>query len=118
MAKDLENMARRTISPPADICEDNGSVILRLEMPGIGKDDIDIRIENDELFIRGLRKNEVSEGTYVIRERSHADYMRKYTLDETIDREKIDAVMKNGVLMLTLHTKEAAKPKKIEIKVK
>lgn len=108
---------RRQIAPAADICEDKGRVVLRLEMPGVEKNDLSIRIENDELIIKAERREEPVEGVYLIRERRRADYEKRYTLDDTIDRNKVDAVMKNGVLLLTLHIRESSKPKKIDIKM-
>jgi len=118
MAKEVETRSRRAVAPAADICEEAGSVVLRLEMPGVGKDDLEIRIENDEMIIQGRRKDVEEKGAYLVRERDPADYLKRYTLDETIDREKVEAVMKNGILMLTLHLKESSKPRKIEIKAK
>ncbi|MFQ3619443.1 MAG: Hsp20/alpha crystallin family protein [Spirochaetales bacterium] len=116
MAKELENKTRRVISPVADICEAGGKVILRLEMPGVSKDNLEVKIENDELIIEGKRDPADTKGRYIIRERRIADFARRYTLDDTIDREKVEAVIKNGILHLTLHLKEASKPKKIEVK--
>ena len=109
---------RKALVPAADVCQDGDKVMLRLEMPGVSKDDIDLHIENDTLFVRGTRKEAAPKGEYAVRERRIGDYYKQYTLDETIDRDRIDAVMRAGVLNLTLHVKEAAKPKKIDIKVK
>jgi HSP20 family protein len=118
MTKELERKNRAVTAPLADICEDTGKVMLRLEMPGVSKEMIDVRIENDELIIQGKREEPEAGEKYLIRERRNADYLRRYTLDDTIDREKVDASVKNGILNLTLHLKEASKPKKIEIKTK
>ena len=118
MAKELEGKNRRVMSPVADICEAGGKVILRLEMPGVSKENLNVKIENDELIIEGKRESTDSKGRFIIRERRNADFARRYTLDDTIDRDKVEAVMKNGVLHLTLHLKESSKPKKIEVKTK
>jgi HSP20 family protein len=118
MAKELENKTPRVLSPVADICEAGGKVILRLEMPGVSKDNLEVKIENDELIIEGKREVPETKGKYLLQERRNADFVRRYTLDDTIDREKVEAVMKNGVLHLTLHMKETSKPKRIEVKTK
>ncbi len=117
MADATKTEPRRRIAPAADICEDKGKVVLRLEMPGVEKNDLSIRIENDELLITAERREEAADGVYLIRERRRADYEKRYTLDDTIDRNRVDAVMKNGVLLLTLHIRESSKPKKIDIRM-
>jgi HSP20 family protein len=89
-------------------------VLLSLEMPGVEKQDIELHIENNVLSILGRRSPEAA-GRYLLRERADGDFHAVYTLDETIDQEKIDAVLENGVLTLTLHIKEAVKPRKIQI---
>jgi HSP20 family protein len=116
MSEATRTETRRVIAPAADICEESGQVVLRLEMPGVEKNDLSISIENDELIITAARRDEDVKGTFLIRERRRADYEKRYTLDDTIDRNKVDAVMKNGVLHLTLHIKESSKPRRIEIK--
>jgi len=115
---DANYEARRTIVPAADICQEGDKVQLRLEMPGVSKDDIEIKIEDDNLSVSGRRPAEQSNGRYAVRERLVGDYYKRYTLDETIDRNRIDALMRGGVLTVTLHVKEAAKPRKIEIKTR
>ena len=106
---------RILIRPASNICEEDGSVVLRLEMPGVGKDGIDINIEGDTLTVVGTRNEQVS-GSYLVRERRHGDYHATYTIDERVDRDKVDASMDRGVLTLTLHLKEEVKPRKIAIK--
>lgn len=109
-----ENAVARTVRPASCIRQEEGKVILTVEMPGISKDQVDVRVENDTLTIRGEREAEQSEN-YVVRERRVAPYERTYTLDDSIDRNNIDAHMEYGVLTLTLNLKEQVKPKKIEI---
>ena len=107
---------RRAVRPLSNICqEEDGKVVLRVEMPGVSKDQVDVQMENDTLTIRGER--DVTEGSnYLVRERRVAPFERIYTLDESIDRENIDAHMEHGVLTLTLHMREQVQPRKIEIK--
>lgn len=106
----------RRIRSACTICEDDGKIVMRLEMPGVSKDNLDINIENNQLTIFGKRNTPETEGTYVVRERRDGDFYQVYTLDETVDRNKVEASMENGILYLTLHLKEAEKPKKIEVK--
>ena len=113
---DLET--RRTIRPVCNIWEENGAVTLRLEMPGVPKENIDLRVENDHLIVRGNRPQPEENVNYVVRERLWGDFSQSYTLDETIDRERIEAKMEHGVLTVTLHVKEAVKPRKIEVKAR
>ncbi len=115
-SKELE--ARRTVRPVGNIWEEDGTVMLRLEMPGVSKNDIDLRVENDQLIVRGTRQVEDENKSYVIRERARGDFAQTYTLDDTIDRERIEAKMERGILTMTLHLKDAVKPRKIEVKAR
>jgi HSP20 family protein len=104
------------VSPLSEIVEQDGKILVKVEMPGVTKDDVDIKLDNDQLVISGTRQDTVDEGEYLLRERACADYEKVFTIDETIDREKVDASMENGVLTLTLQIKEEVKPKKIQVK--
>ena len=98
------------------ICESQDTVVLRMEMPGVEQKDLDIRIENNELHVSALRSGDDPGGIYLVRERLTGEFFRVFTLDDTIDRDKVDARLENGVLHVTLHLKEAEKPRKIEVK--
>jgi HSP20 family protein len=111
-----QEQERKLIRSRCNICEDDGKILLRLEMPGVKKENLDVNIENNQLKILGKREAAEEEGTYIIKERREGDFYQVYTLDETVDKNKVDATMENGVLLLTLYLKEAEKPKKIEIK--
>lgn len=106
----------RSIQPACTISEDEGEVRVRVEMPGVDKEGIEVSIEKNELVIRGKNEPVSVEGTYLIKERQTGDYYKRFIIDETIDRDKIRAVMNDGVLELTLFIKETAKPRKIDIK--
>ena len=111
-----EMETRNSVRPVGNMCwEAYGSVMLRLDMPGVDKEHVDIRIEDDQLIVHGSRSAESEDRTYVLRERRRGDFHQVFTLDQTIDREKIDASMDKGVLTLTLHLQEAVKPRKIEV---
>jgi HSP20 family protein len=105
----------RTVLPACNICEEDGAMVLRLEMPGVAKNGIEVNIDGDTLTVQGHREPPV-EGSYIVRERRIGDYRAAYTLDERIDRDRIDARMERGVLTLTLHLKDEVKPRKIAVK--
>ncbi len=108
---------RRCINPLSEIREEDGKVLLRIEMPGVTKDNLNIELNNDELHIVATRSDKIEdEGEYLLRERPCADYEKVFTIDDTIDREKVEATMENGILYLTLYIKESVKPRKIEVK--
>lgn len=108
---------RRTVRPIGNIYEEQDKVVLRLEMPGVAKDGLDININGDTLTIYGRRRSYAEDVTYVVRERHDADYRATYTLDQRVDREKIEAKMENGILTVHLHLREEVKPRKIDVKV-
>jgi HSP20 family protein len=107
---------RRQIRPLYSIVENRGEVILTIEMPGVKKDDLSISIENSELRVAGKRSENDPNGRYLVRERRQGDFVNSFTLDDTIDQNKVDASLDNGLLTVKLHVKEEVKPKRIEIK--
>jgi HSP20 family protein len=115
MNKSVEQQRRRVI-PASSIREEEGKVVLVLEMPGIGKGEVSIRVENDELQIFAKRDPAGHEGKYLLKERTLADYYSSYTLDETIDRDRIEAETSLGLLTITMHLTEASKPRQITVK--
>jgi len=112
----VQNTTRRTIRPIGNICEDKDSVVLRLEMPGVSKDGIDVNIDGDTLTVQGQRNPYAEDVRYVIHERANANFRAAYTLDQRVDRNKVEAKMENGVLTVKLHLKDEVKPRKIEVK--
>ena len=109
--------ARRMVrSACCDIFNGEDQVILRLEMPGVTKKDLDVKVDNDLLIISGKKELANVDGKYLIREIKSGDYHQEFTLDDTIDRQNIDASIKNGVVTIVLSLKESEKPKKIQVK--
>ena len=107
----------RMIRPSCLVCEEESGVItLKLEMPGVPKEGLELDVDGNELRITGRRPAETGEGTYLIRERPEGTFQQAYTLDETIDKGKIGASLTGGVLTITLERKEAENPRKIAIK--
>ncbi|WP_321992469.1 Hsp20/alpha crystallin family protein [Marispirochaeta aestuarii] len=110
---------RPTVRACCDVLENDGEITLKLEMPGVTKDGLNVNIDGDQLEIRGMRDvKRLEGGNYLIHEIREADFYQVYTIDETIDRNKIDASLKHGILTLKLGVKESQKPRKIEIAAK
>jgi HSP20 family protein len=105
--------------PPVDIFEKEDSLVLEAELPGLNREDLDIQIENSNLTLRGERKHEVEtrEQDYYRIERSYGTFVRTFSLPATIDRGKISAALKDGVLRIVLPKAEEAKPKKLDVKI-
>ncbi|MBN2443048.1 MAG: Hsp20/alpha crystallin family protein [Spirochaetales bacterium] len=114
--KSVTKPARRAYPACCNIFEGDGTIILELEMPGVTKDNLEIKINDDLLIIHGIKNTHAKEnGTFLIREIRDADYHHEFTIDRTIDRNKIDAALDKGMLTLTLHIKESEKPRKINV---
>lgn len=107
---------RRFVRPLGTISEESDVVRLRLEMPGVTKDGLSVHVEGDQLLIEGARKPVEEKGTYLLRERPDCDFRQSYTLDETVDRNRIEAELADGILTVTLRLKDEVKPRKIEVK--
>jgi HSP20 family protein len=84
----------------------------------VTKDNLDVKIDGDQLAIHGKRPASGEKGTFLIREIPEGDFYQSYTIDDTIDRNKIDAALEKGILALTLHLKESEKPRKINVVAK
>ena len=104
--------------PMVDIRSDENGYHIEADLPGLDEKDIDVRIENDLLTIVAERtvENDENQDGYIVRERGHSRFRRSFALPEDVDRDKVDAHYKNGVLSLTLHRKPESKPKQINIK--
>jgi len=107
----------RTLTPPVDIFDVEDGLAVIVDMPGVGKDDLDVRVENDVLTLSGKPKSLLSQ-TPIYTEFQLANFYRQFQLSDRVDQEKIRAEAKNGVLTLHLPKAEKAKPKKIAVQVK
>lgn len=107
-------------SPLSDISEDKDNFKIRLDLPGMKKEDVKINMENNMLSISGERKQEKESDNskYHRVERVYGKFYRSFTLPESIEHEKIDAEFKDGQLTITVPKSEKAKPKQLEIKIK
>ena len=112
-------VSTRTWAPPVDIYENGDNLVLKAELPGINPDDVEIRVEDNTLYLKGERKfeKEVKEQNYHRVERSYGTFTRTFSLPNSVDADKVAANYKDGVLTLTMPKKEEAKPKTIKINV-
>src|SRR6266851_4366655 len=108
-----------TWAPPVDIYETESELVLKADLPDLQDKDIDVRVENNMLTIRGERKFEkdVNEDNYLRVERAYGPFMRSFSLPNTVSSESIGAQYRNGVLTLHLAKREESKPKQIKISV-
>jgi len=106
--------------PAVDVAEEDNEYVVKLELPGVNKDDVKITVESNTLTIRGEKKSEKEskEKNYHRMERSYGSFQRSFTLPTSVKNDKIDAEYKDGILSITLPKAEEAKPKQIEVKVK
>ena len=113
----LRTPSRPVFLPPADIYETRDNIVVLAEMPGVAPDGVDITLERRVLTIRG-RSAANEHGGYqrVYNEYADGDYERSFTLSDNIDRDRIEARLKDGVLHLVLPKAETAKARKIELK--
>ena len=107
-------------SPTVDIEENDDAYMIRADLPGVSKDDIEVRLDNGVLCISGEKKveKETGKGSKVHRtERFHGTFERRFTLPGSIDVDRVNADYKQGVLSLSIPKIETEKPKTIDIKV-
>lgn len=106
-------------APSVDIYENEHELIVKADLPGIDPKDLDIRVENNILTIRGERKFEekVNDNNSLRVERAYGSFSRSFALSNTVNSEAIKADYQNGVLTLTVPKREEAKPKQIKVNV-
>jgi HSP20 family protein len=106
-------------APAVDIAENEHGLTVKADLPGVDGKDLDIRVENNVLTIRGERKFEkkVNEDNYLRVERAYGSFSRSFSLANTVNPEGIKADYQNGVLTLAIPKREEAKPKQIKVNV-
>ncbi|MDI6827341.1 MAG: Hsp20/alpha crystallin family protein [Armatimonadota bacterium] len=111
--------ASRSWAPPVDVVEYEDKFVMRAELPGMSKEDIDVEMHGDTLTIRGERKFEQEEGkeNYVRVERAYGKFQRSFTLNVPVKADEIKATYKDGILEVTVPKAEEIKPKKVEVAV-
>lgn len=101
--------------PTVDIYENDDEILLHADMPGVTKENVSVNIDNGTLSLSGIRRLE-KKGAGNWEEFSDVEYVRSFSVPQSIDVEKVKAELKDGVLKLHLPKSEAAKPRMIEIK--
>jgi HSP20 family molecular chaperone IbpA len=119
MIKREETMAERgrdipAVAPYVDIFENDNEILLHADMPGVDKKDIAINVDNGKLSLSGVRRVETT-GACQWEEFASVEYLRTFSVSQSIDASRIKAELNDGVLCLHLPKSEAAKPRRIEI---
>jgi len=117
MAKN-ETIERRMLPARCNIFNEEGKIFLEMEMPGVSKNNLEIKVDGNHFMVNGKKTIENISGKFRLHEIKDGDYQHIFTLDETIDRDKIEATVKNGIVTVALGIKESEKPKKIKITTK
>jgi HSP20 family protein len=114
-----DNSALTTWAPAVDIYETENELVLKADLPEVSEKDLDIRVENNMLTIRGERKFEqkVNEDNYLRIERTYGSFSRSFSLPNTVNTEAIKADYKNGVLTVQLPKRAESKPKQVKVNV-
>jgi HSP20 family protein len=104
--------------PAMDVFETEGSIVAKLELPGIEPGDVEVSVEDSTLTVSGAREfsSEANEESYHRVERRYGQFVRAITLPQTADTEKVEAHFDKGVLTIEVPKVERAKPKKIEVR--
>jgi HSP20 family protein len=122
LLEEAEAMAREAFAPSMDLdmYEEGNELVVKAELPGIDKKNIDISVEDDVLTIKAEKKaeKERKEGSYYYSEREYGTYTRCMTLPARVDAEKVTATTKKGILEIRLPKTEVPETKKIEVPVK
>ena len=106
--------------PAVDVFEtEQHELVLKAELPGIKSEDIDLKVENNVLTIRGERKRdaEIKQDAYQRVERTYGAFARSFTLPSTVSPEGVKAEFKDGVLTVVLPAREEAKPRQVQIAI-
>ena len=114
-----EALTTGNFAPPVDVYEDEHNITLKIEVPGIDENDIDVSIENITLTVRGQRRFEKDEKEENFQrvERMYGSFTRSFTLPNTVDTEQVSAHYDKGVLKVRLGKRAEAKPKQIKVNV-
>jgi len=112
-----KDLISRSWSPAVDIFETENELVLTAEVPGIEDKDIEIKIEDNTLSLKGERKfeKETKEENYHRIERAYGSFYRSFTLPTYIDQDKVRAEHQNGVLKITMPKKAELKPRKVKV---
>ena len=117
---DEEGLTGSTWSPAVDIFETPDSIVMKAELPGVRRENIDIQVRENTLTLKGERKfeREVKDENYLRMERSYGTFQRAFSLPAVVQQDKIKAVLRDGVLEVSMPKAEEAKPQQVKIDVK
>ena len=129
MSKDMETTEKKTLEaqeettwegqtyqPAVDIYENETALVIEADVPGVAKEGVEIDLDNDVLTIKATVSFAAYEGlSPMYSEYNVGNYFRRFSIGETIDRERISAAMDRGVLTVTLPKREVARPRRIEV---
>lgn len=107
-------------APPVDIYESsNREIVLKADLPGLKREDIDLTVENNTLTVRGDRRRDpgIPEQQYHRVKRSYGAFSRSFTLPNTVDAQRVKAEYRDGILTITLPLREEARPRQIQVEV-
>jgi HSP20 family protein len=115
-----EEVVRGVWSPPVDILERGSEVVLKVDLPGVSQEEIDIRVEGSTLIIQGERRliKDAPEENYIQIERPYGTFRRTFNIPRMIEQEEIKASYKDGVLRIVLPRKQETQPKQIVVEPK
>ena len=112
-------LSTHTWAPPVDIYETENDIVLKAELPGVDPKDVEVKVEDNTLYLKGERKfeKEVKNESYHRVERSYGSFARSFSLPNSINTDKVKAEFKDGLLTLTLPKREEAKPRTVKIDI-
>jgi HSP20 family protein len=118
-AGDVRNRDQRGITwaPPVEAWETEHEIYLSVDLPGLSISEIELQIEGEQLIVKGERKQSEEKRNYKRREKLYGPFFRAFNLTTPVDKEKVNASYKGGVLEIKLPKSEAIKPKQIKISV-
>jgi HSP20 family protein len=107
-------------SPAVDITESDAAFVVKMELPGVAKEDVRVTLEQNVLTVKGEKKQEKESkaSDYHRVERSYGTFQRCFTLPSTVKADRVDASFRDGILNITLPKAEESRPKEIEVKVR
>ena len=113
------NLLETAFAPAIDVIEEKEAFLVKVDLPGLNKDDVNVAIQDNRLTIKGERKYEVEkkDSNFYHHERVHGQFIRTIELPTRVEAGKVLATFKDGVLQVTLPKSEEAKPKEIKVSV-
>jgi len=115
-AAEQMNQSGPAFSPDVDIHASDDEVVFSVDLPGVGKGDVTIQVDETNTLIISGKNNYKEPGNAVIRQYNVGNYYRAFQLSDDYDKDKVLAKIENGLLVITIPKREEAKPKRIEIK--